>query len=331
VKLRGAISGFGEVAAQAHLPGWRMRPEVEIVAIHDPVAERRHLAIRLIRNVRVYDDLELMLTGERPDFVDIASPPALHAAAAKAALEAGANVLVEKPLCLRLEEMDELVALAARKSRILMCVHNWKYSPPYRKAGEIVASGSLGAIRYMDFTRMRTGPAGASGAGGRWRLDPSSGGGILVDHGWHVFYLMHWLIGQSPIAVSAHLANPGGHAEEVADIRVLFPGEAVAHCHLSWRSPVRRTRSLISGEDAVLEIEGDRLRLIDRAGKTTEFHEADAADDSYHSVWFGAMAAEFERAIKSGSAGENPAEARTALAALIAARKSDQGKITVEL
>lgn len=72
--LRGAISGFGAVAARAHLPGWLSRPGVSIVAIHDPVAARRHHAINLIKNVRVYDDLELMLDGEALDFLDIASP-----------------------------------------------------------------------------------------------------------------------------------------------------------------------------------------------------------------------------------------------------------------
>jgi predicted dehydrogenase len=98
--LRGAISGFGEVAARGHLAGWSARPGVQIVAIHDPVAARRHAAINLLRNIRVYDNLELMLDGERLDFVDIASPPAYHAAAARLALAAGVNVLVEKPLCL---------------------------------------------------------------------------------------------------------------------------------------------------------------------------------------------------------------------------------------
>ena len=102
MKLRGAISGFGEVAAKAHLAGWRTRENVNLGVIHDPIAERRHEAIRLIKNVRVYDDLELMLDGEAPDFVDIASPPALHGTAARTALNAGAHVLVEKPLSLSL-------------------------------------------------------------------------------------------------------------------------------------------------------------------------------------------------------------------------------------
>jgi len=150
--LRGAISGFGEVAAAAHLAGWRTRPEVVLVAIHDPVSERRHSAMNLVRNARVYDDLDLMLDGEALDFVDIASPPAFHGAAVRKALEAGANVLVEKPLCLSTTEFEELAALAARKSRILMCVHNWKHAPSYRRAHDLIESGRLGDLRFISRT-----------------------------------------------------------------------------------------------------------------------------------------------------------------------------------
>src|SRR5712671_4589785 len=110
-KLRGAISGFGEVAARAHLPGWRTRDDVGIAVVHDPLSARRHEAIRLIKSVRVYDDLGLMLDGESPDFVDIASPPAYHAESIRAALNAGAHVLVEKPLCLTLHDFNQLKEL----------------------------------------------------------------------------------------------------------------------------------------------------------------------------------------------------------------------------
>ena len=194
--LRGAISGFGEVAAQAHLAGWRTRPEVNIVAIHDPVSERRDHAMRLIQNIRVYDDLELMLDGERLDFVDVASPPAYHAATARMALAAGAHVLVEKPLCLAADEFESLRAAASSRGRVLMCVHNWKYAATYRLAHDLIGAGRLGEIRYVALDRLRTAPAGFGiGASGRWRLGAASGGGILVDHGWHVFYLMRWLMG----------------------------------------------------------------------------------------------------------------------------------------
>jgi predicted dehydrogenase len=325
VKLRGVISGFGEVAARGHLPGWLSRPDVSIVAVHDPVSERRHLAMRLANNVRVYDDLELMLAGESPEFVDIASPPALHASAIRAALEAGAHVLCEKPLCLRADEFKALAETAARGSRVLMCVHNWKHSPSYRRALELVASGRLGALTLLNIDRLRTQPAGGPGS---WRAAAALGGGILIDHGWHVSYLMQSLMhGDAPLAVSAHLGvSREGEVEDVADLRVRFSGGRIARSYMSWRAPVRRTSASLYGEFAALEIEGDRLVLTERGGRTEELSVVDAPDDSYHSAWFTGVAAEFERAIAEGpgsaAAIRNITEVSTALRLIEAARES---------
>jgi predicted dehydrogenase len=338
--LRGAISGFGEVAAQAHLAGWRTRPGVALVAIHDPVSERRHQAINLVRNVRVYDDLDLMLDGEALDFLDIASPPVFHAATARKALEAGTNVLVEKPLCLAAGEFEELAALAAKKSRVLMCVHNWKHAPAYRRAHELIRSGRLGEIRYLSLARLRREPAGAGGSsvgGERWRVAASTGGGILIDHGWHVFYLMQWLMsGAAPVAVSGHLGfQPGSTVDDLADLRVDFPGGRLAYAHLSWRSPTRRTSALIYGEEAMLEIEGNRIVLTDRSDGIEDHSVADMPDDSYHSAWFAGMAAEVERAIAEGHDGpivrENQAEVRSALALTEAVQRSAASGLRIEL
>jgi predicted dehydrogenase len=327
-KLRGAISGFGEVAARAHLAGWRTRENVAISAIHDPISERRHEAIRLIKNVRVYDDLELMLDGEAPDFVDVASPPGLHHEAARAALSAGVHVVVEKPLALSLDEFDELATIAAEKSRILMCVHNWKYAPAYAAARKAIEADRLGTIRFMSIDRMRTEPAGAGGSGGKWRASAASGGGILIDHGWHVFYLMYWLLGgDSPVSISARLESPAGmDVDDVADMRIRFGSGSFSRAHLSWRAPVRRTSALIYGERASLEIEGDRVLLTNRSGKVEDLSVADIADDSYHSAWFGGVAEEFEQAVTEGTdsqvAKRNLAEARVALMLIDAAQRS---------
>ncbi len=339
--LRGAISGFGEVAARAHLAGWRTRPEVNIVAIHDPVSERRHQAMRLIPNIRVYDDLELMLDGERLDFVDVASPPAWHAATVRMALAAGAHVLVEKPLCLEAGEFDSLRAAASSRGRALMCVHNWKYAATYRVAHDLVMAGRLGEIRYVALDRLRTSPAGIGvGASGRWRLGAMSGGGILVDHGWHVFYLMRWLMGGlDPVAIAAFMSVSQAAAvqqespvEEVADLRVIFPGDRISSAHLSWRSPVRRTRAMLYGSEAALEIDGDRVMLTARSGSSEDLSPTPDADDSYHSAWFAGIAADFERAVnqiiedgvESATAAENLAEARAALALTLGAQESSR-------
>jgi predicted dehydrogenase len=332
--LRGAISGFGEVAARGHLAGWRRRPDVQIVAIHDPLAARRHEAINLIRNIRVYDDLELMLAGEKLDFIDIASPPAYHEATARMALAAGVNVLVEKPLALDREALTRLTAAATQASRVLMCVHNWKHAPAYRRAHELIGAGRLGEIGYASFLRLRQGPAAQGGsitAGGeRWRLDARSGGGILIDHGWHVFYLAQYLLsGAPPAGVSGRLVYaPESTVDEVADVRVDFPAGAIAHAHLSWRAPVRRTSAMICGSAALLEIEENRMMLTTRAGVVEDHSVDDAVDDSYHPTWFAGMAADFERAIAEGPDGPvmraNLAEAKGALAIIESARTSFQ-------
>jgi predicted dehydrogenase len=318
VKLRGAISGFGEVAARGHLPGWLTRDDVSIVAIHEPVAARREIAMRTLKGVRIYDDLGLMLDGESPDFVDIASPPAFHADTIRASLEAGAHVLCEKPLCLDLAEFDALTKLASDRRRILMCVHNWKYAPAFEVARNVLDAGKLGALRFISIDRMRTEPAGGEG---KWRSQAASGGGILIDHGWHAFYLGRWLMGASPLSVSAFLSHHDD-LDDVADLRITFPDDRLVRIHLSWRAPIRITSTTLYGQEAVLEIEGDRILLTKRSNDVEDLSVHDAPDDSYHSAWFGKMAEDFTRAIASEDWRSNLDEARTALALVLTSRES---------
>jgi predicted dehydrogenase len=332
VTLRGAISGFGAVAAQAHLPGWLSRRGINIVAIHDPAAARRHHAINLIENVRVYDDLELMLDGEALDFLDIASPPAFHAAAAKLALEANVHVIVEKPLCLNATELAQLTSLAARNDRLLLCVHNWKYSPAYRRAHELISAGRLGQVRQVSLIRMRGEPAASApievGNGERWRLDSKAGGGILIDHGWHAFYLAHWLMGgDEPLSVSSYLrVDPNRGIDDFADLRIEFPGGRVVNVLLMWGAPARRTTAVIVGTAGLLEIEGNKILLTVRLEQSVDCSVTDMPEDSYHESWFTAAAADYERVLNQGPSAElalvNLREAATALTLTMAAQRS---------
>jgi predicted dehydrogenase len=327
MKIRGAISGFGEVAARAHLPGWNKRDNVSLAVVHDPVSARRHEAIRLIKNVRVYDDLELMLTGEALEFVDIASPPAFHAPVARAALEAGAHVLVEKPMCLTRGEFLSLEAIARSNRRVFMCVHNWKFAPPYVAASRAISEDRIGAVVSIEFERFRSAPAGSGASGGQWRAGAASGGGILIDHGWHVFYLMQSLFDAAPISVSASLGFPeNSDVDDRAEVAVSFADGRTAKAKLSWRARERRTTAKISGERGTIEIDGDRVILKDRMGNRSAISVADAPDDSYHAAWFGGVAALFEGAISRGpgcpDAATNLSESRNCLEIILAARES---------
>ncbi len=279
----------------------------------------------------MYEDLELLLDGEAPDFVDVASPPAYHAGAARAALEAGAHVIVEKPLCLDPKDFADLRSLAAAQDRVLFCVHNWKYSPTYRRAFEAVSAGGLGELRYCALSRLRTGQAG----GALWRIDPViGGGGILIDHGWHAFYLMQWLMGgRAPLSVAARLGVfPPGVVEEVADLSLTFPGGALGYIHLSWRAPTRRTSAMLYGLEGMIEIEESSVRWSSRSGISEVLPVVEEPDNSYHPGWFAGLAEEFESAIAQGPQGpiaqQNLREAAIALALLNAAKVSDAAGAT---
>jgi predicted dehydrogenase len=283
-----------------------------------------------------------MLAGEKLDFIDIASPPAHHEETARAALASGVNVLVEKPLALDGSALARLVSEAAQASRVLMCVHNWKHAPAYKRAHELIGSGRLGPVSYASFMRLRNAPAGQGGsaaAGGeRWRLDSRRGGGILIDHGWHVFYLAQFLLsGGRPTSVSASLASSSGSMlDEAADVRISFESGRTAYAHMSWRAPVRRTSALIYGSEAILEIDENRLMLTNRTGAVEDLSVDDSIGDSYHPAWFGAMAAEFQQAMVDGPRGsamnKNLAEAAGALQIIEGARRSsDDGGACIML
>ena len=83
---------------------------------------------------------------------------------------------------------------------------------------------------------------------------------------------MRWLMGGlDPAAISAFMGvAQAAPVEDVADLRVIFPGDRIASAHLSWRSPVRRTRAMIYGSEAALEIDGDRVTLTARSGKSED-------------------------------------------------------------
>jgi predicted dehydrogenase len=180
-------------------------------------------------------------------------------------------------------------------------------------------------LRYCALTRLRTQQAG----GAPWRVDPViGGGGILIDHGWHVFYLMQWLMGgRAPVSVAARLGVLGGAVEEVADLTAAFPGGALGYIHLSWRAPVRRTSALLYGEQGMIEIEDNAVRLVSRSGASEDLPVNEEPDNSYHPGWFAGLAQEFETAIAQGPPGrlaqQNLHEAAAALAMLNAAKASD--------
>src|SRR5437763_6966121 len=217
--VRGAIIGLGNVALDGHLPGWAASAGVEIVAVTDLEPARRAEAARRLPGARWFDSATDLLAQMRLDFVDICTPPSSHAPLIEAALTRGIHVLCEKPLVRSREELAAVSRLAAARRRVLHTVHNWHHAPIVRRTAELVREGAVGRVEHVTWHTLRARPAATrDGQGTNWRVDPSvAGGGILTDHGWHVFYVIQRWVGAAPVAVRARLEKRRHAALAVED------------------------------------------------------------------------------------------------------------------
>jgi len=297
--MKGAVIGFGQVAEKAHAPAFHGIPQLSITAVVDGVAERRGAAENVFSGARSYPTVEAMLKAEPDlDFVDIASPPHLHAEQAAAALRAGLHVICEKPVALSMEEFETAAAAAAETGKAYFPVHNWKHAPLLQALKGLLERKVIGTVRHLEWHVLRTQPAKVAQKKGNWRTDPKlSGGGILMDHGWHAFYLVGWLLGQAPASVHGDVRCPKGSgrraAETEATCLIRYP-KSSAVVHLSWNSPRRGHWGIVYGQDGSIEVQDDRL-LVVRKGQPPQGYAVGEAlsAGSAHPEWFREMLGDF--------------------------------------
>ena len=233
--LRIGLIGAGGIAAR-HVAAYRaLAGRAELVAVADPLPDRASAMAEPFgaRTFRTYQDL---LEHTDVDAVDICLPHHLHAPAVIAAARAGRHVLAEKPLCRSLEEAETLSAEVDAAGITMMCSHNRLFSPVARRARAVLAEHPFGRIyevRATDCFRNEARPADLG-----WRTDARlSGGGELIDTGYHPAYLVLALAGGAPVAVTAMTSR---HrlgfldGEDSAQVLVRFDNGVVGHIATSW-------------------------------------------------------------------------------------------------
>jgi predicted dehydrogenase len=323
--LRGAIVGLGNVAVHGHLPGWRRRHDARIVAVTDSREVCREAAERELPGARWYGSLHAILDQEPLDFVDVCTPPSSHAAVVRAALERGLSVLCEKPLVTAAIDLSPLMELARAKGLALHTVHNWHHAPIVRRAAELVRTGAVGRIEHISWQTHRQRPAAASGD--NWRVDPAiAGGGVLTDHGWHVFYVLRRWLDADPIAVGARLETRRHHrfaVEDTATVTLRFP-EATADVFLTWAADRRLTHAEIRGTAGTLSVEDDTLVLGGAGAEQRVACPPALSDGSHHPDRFDPVVEQFLTAVRGGAAGDNLAEAALCVAIEARARESSR-------
>ena len=203
----------------------------------DASEERRAEFTERYPNASVTGDFGDLLTAEDVDAVVIATPVPTHYPLAKAALEAGKHVFVEKPPAMRAAEMEELIGLAEVKGLVLMPGHLLLYHPGVQKLKEIVDSRELGDVLVVYGNRQNL---------GKIRKDENA----LWSLGVHDLSVIQYLIEEEIVEAAAH-----GHAflnagvEDVVFCYLRFASGKIAHMHLSWLDPHKMRRLTVVGRD----------------------------------------------------------------------------------
>ena len=197
-KVKVGIIGTGGIS-NAHMGGYKAIPDrVEMTAVCD-IDEEKVKAYAAKFNVpRWYTDYNEMLAKENLDAVSVTTWNAAHKGAAIAALNAGVNVICEKPMAMNAEEAEEMKAAAERNGKVLQIGFVRRYGEDAAMIKKFIDGGTLGDLYYAKATYLRR-----SGCPGGWFGDKSySGGGPLIDLGVHVMDLVRYLAGcPKPISV----------------------------------------------------------------------------------------------------------------------------------
>src|SRR2546426_856061 len=205
--------------------------------------------------VPVTTDPSELLTSTEIDAIAVVTPVSTHFDLAKAALENGKHVFIEKPLTATTQQAEELIELGLRKQLTIMVDHTFLFTGAVTKIRQLIDDGVLGDLYYYDSTRVNL---------GLFQHDVS----VIWDLAPHDLSIMDFLIQSQPEAVIATgEAHLNGHAD-VAFITVYFPGNTIARINVNWISPVKIRTTLIGGEKKMLvwnDLEADeKLKVYDK-------------------------------------------------------------------
>ena len=235
-KLRIAVVGAGYWGPNL-ARNLQASPDWDLVAICDLDIERAGKLAATLGGIPCVESLDELFDTFDVDAVAIATPARTHHGTVMTALRAGKHVLVEKPLADSREHGLEMVAEARANKLVLMADHTYCYTPAVLKMQELVQSGSLGEILFVDSTRINLGIVQPD-VNVFWDLAP------------HDLAILDFVLpgGLNPAEVSAFGADPLGTGRDcVGHLNFRLPNDATAHVHVNWLSPTKIRQMVIGG------------------------------------------------------------------------------------
>lgn len=247
------VVGCGQMG-QWHLDAYRKMGSVELAAFVDTdIAKANSFAKKV--NANAYASYQEMFQKEKIDGVSICTVPSTHKDIVLAALDAGINVLCEKPYAISTAQAQEMLEKARAKNRVLLTAFKFRFFDEVRNAKDILDKGSLGKI--LSFRLMFGGYINMAGT---WFSNKEiSGGGIIMDNGPHAFDLIRYLLGEFSHIEAQVIQGQDIAVEDTAQVYCQLQTGARGVMGLSWTLPVpSKTYLEIYGQEGtlILDFEG---------------------------------------------------------------------------
>ncbi|NSW52432.1 MAG: Gfo/Idh/MocA family oxidoreductase [Anaerolineae bacterium] len=187
--------------------------------------------------LQLFTDYNDMLKMDNLDAVVICTSPDTHAPIAKAAIEAGKHILVEKPMTMSSDSAREVVEAATMKGLTLMVGHIFLYNSAVTKVKEYIEHGDLGQVYYMYAKRTNLGPI-RKDVNALWDLAP------------HDISIFNHFMANTPEWVSATACSfLRDKTEDVGFITLGYPNKTLAHIHVSWADPHKEREVVVVGSE----------------------------------------------------------------------------------
>ncbi len=232
--------------------------QVRAIAEMSPAARKR--AQKAYPGIHVTADAAEVMSSTEIDAVAVITPVWTHYELAKAALENGKHVFVEKPFTSNTAQGEKLIELACKKNLRIMVDHTFLFTGAVRKIRQLLEEGTLGKLYYYDSTRVNL---------GLFQHDIN----VLWDLAPHDLSIMDNLLQTSPEAVVATGQRHLNSHEDVAYMTLYFPEKVIAHINVNWLSPVKVRTTLLGGEKRMVvwnDLEADeKVKVYDRGVNIT--------------------------------------------------------------
>lgn len=214
-------------------------PKAEVMTLCDLNVAARKRAHKDYPSIEIVSDPNEVLTSSEIDAVAVVTPVWTHYELAKAALENGKHVFVEKPFTSNTKQAEELIELADKKNLKIMVDHTFLFTPAVRKIRELLDENALGKLYYYDSMRVNL---------GLFQHDIN----VIWDLAPHDLSIMDYLMRERPEAIAATGQSHLNGLEDIAFITLYFPDQLIAHVNVNWLSPVKVRTTLIGGEKKML-------------------------------------------------------------------------------